>query len=148
MAEEKAPQPGAAHPAPHRDRVGLTALSFGIVAAPLAWSVQQLFSTALAGYACYPHADPRSVPLWSGLPAVLLAITAAAFALALSGGGVAWNAWRRTRSERPGSAHQLMETGDGRTRFMAMCGMLTSTLFVIALAFGATALYVAPLCGR
>jgi hypothetical protein len=128
--------------------VGLSALWFGIAAAPFAWTLQQIISSTLAGYACYPHADPRTSPVWSGLPPVLLAVSAVAFAIALSGGGVAWNAWRQTRSERPGSAHHLMETGDGRTRFMAMCGMLTSSVFVIALAFGTTALYLVPLCGR
>ncbi len=148
MAEDNVPQLRMTHPAPHRDRVGLSALWFGIAAAPLAWTVQQLFSSTLAGYACYPHADPRTSPVWNGLSPVLLAITAAAFVIALSGGGVAWTSWRQTRWERPGSGHHLMETGDGRTRFMAMCGMLTSTVFVIALAFGTTVLYVVPLCGR
>jgi len=148
MAEDNVPQPGTAHPAPHRDRVGLNALWFGIAAAPVAWTLQLMFSSSLAGYACYPHADPRTFPLWDGLSPVLLAISAGAFIIAVSGGGVAWNSWRQTRSERPGSAHHLMETGDGRTRFMAMCGLLTSTVFVIALAFGAVALSVVPLCGR
>ena len=148
MAEDHLPQLGVTHPAPHRDRVGVGALWFGIAAAPLAWTVQQILSSTLAGYACYPHADPRTSPLWNGLSPLLLAICAAAFAIALSGSGVAWNSWRQTHAERPGSVHHLMETGDGRTRFMAMCGMVTSTLFLIALAFGATALFVVHLCGR
>ena len=148
MPEDNFSQLRMAHPAPQGDRVGPGALWFGIAAAPFAWTVQQIFSSTLAGYACYPHADPRISPVWNGLSPVLFTVSAAAFAIALSGGAVAWNAWRQTRSERLGSAHHLMETGDGRTRFMAMCGMLTSTVFVIALAFGTTALYVVPLCGR
>ena len=148
MAEYNLPQLSMTHPAQQRDRVGLSAQWFGIAAAPFAWTLQQIFSSALAGYACYPHADPRISPVWNGLLPVLFTISAAAFAIAFSGGAVAWSAWRQTRSERPGSAHHLMETGDGRTRFMAMCGMLTSTVFVIALAFGAAALSVVPLCGR
>jgi hypothetical protein len=126
----------------------MNALWFGLAAAPLGWTLQMWMSASLAGYACYPHADPVGKPLWTWLPAVLPAISAAAFAIALSGGAVAWNTWQHTRSERPGSAHQLMETGDGRTRFIAMFGLLTSTVFVIAVAFGATALWLVPLWGR
>jgi hypothetical protein len=148
MAENSIPQTGTGHPAPHRDRVALRALWFGIAAAPLAWTLQLTLSSSFAGYVCYPEAAPRAFPLWSGISLLLRVISAAAFVIALAGALVSWNSWRQTRAERPGSVHHLMETGDGRTRFMALCGLLISAVFLIALAFGTTALGVVPLCGR
>jgi membrane protein implicated in regulation of membrane protease activity len=136
------------HPAPQRDRVGLTALLFGIAAPPIAWSAQLLLSVALSGYACYPRNRFLAAPLWGGLWSILLAISVAGIVLAIIAGLVAWRSWRRTRDERPGSAHHLLDRGDGRTRFMAMCGILASTLFLVALVFGIAALYLVPLCGR
>jgi hypothetical protein len=135
------------HPAPHRNRVGLVALLFGIAAAPLAWSTQVLFSSSLAGYVCYPHAAPLSTPLWSGWQPVLFTMAGVAIGVAIVGGLISSRNWRRTFQERPGSAHQLLELGEGRTRFMAMCGMLISALFVYALLFALTALWLVPPCG-
>jgi hypothetical protein len=79
-------------------------------------------------------------PSWADLWSILLAISVAGIVLAIVGGLVAWRSWRRTREERPGSAHHLLDRGDGRTRFMAMCGILTSVLFLVALVFGTAAL--------
>jgi hypothetical protein len=144
MTTQALPPINVSHPAPHRGRVGLAALLFGIAAAPAAWNAQLLFSVALSGHACYPRNKLLAAPLWSGLWSILLAISV----LAIVGGLVAWRSWRRTRKERPGSAHHLLESGDGRTRFMAMCGILTSVLFLVALVFGTAALFLVPLCGE
>jgi hypothetical protein len=136
------------HPAPHRARVGLAALLFGIAAAPAAWDAQLMLSVALSGHACYPRERLLAAPLWSGLWSILLAISVGGIGIALAGGVVALRSWRRTRAERPGSGHHLLESGDGRTRFMAMCGLLTSAVFLLALIFGTAALFVVPLCGQ
>lgn len=136
------------HPAPHRGRVGLAALLFGIAAAPVGWNVQLLLSVALSGRACYPNDKPLGVPLYGDLSPILLAISVFGIILALAGGWVAWRSWRQTRNERAGSVHHLLDGGDGRTRFMAMCGLITSTLFLVALIFGAAAFYMVPLCGH
>ena len=113
------------HPAPHRDRVALSALLFGLAAAPLAWQVQILVGSSAAT---------------SARKSTLLALFAICLAAALAGGLVALRSWRLTFQEVPGSAHQLLDRGEGRTRFMAMCGMLVSLLFFYALLFGLTAL--------
>jgi hypothetical protein len=117
------------HPAPHRDRVALSALLFGLAAAPLAWQVQILVGSAAA-----PSAHKST----------LLALFALCLAAALTGGLVALRSWRLTFQELPGSAHDLVDGGEGRTRFMAMCGMLVSLLFFYALLFGLTALCLVP----
>lgn len=148
MTIQALPPINVSHPAQHRGRIGLAALLFGIAAAPVAWDTQLLFSVALSGHACYPRNKLLAAPLWSGLWSILLAISLAGIVLAIVGGLVAWRSWRHTREESPGSAHHLLESGDGRTRFMAMCGMLTSALFLVALVFGTAALFLVPLCGE
>ncbi len=135
------------HPAPHRHRVGIGALWFGLTAAPLAWSIQQLASTALVGRDCYPHESPLAYPLWHGVWTVLLGISVASIALAIAGGAVSWRSWRHTRHEQPDSAHHLLDRGEGRTRFMGMSGMIASALFLLGLVFGTAALFMVPLCG-
>jgi len=135
------------HPAPHRSRVGLAALLFGICAAPLAWNAQILFNAALSGFVCYPHDAPLAAPLLPGSRSLMLAVSVAGIAIAIVAGLISWRSWRRTNEERPGSFHHLLELGEGRTRFMAMVGMLTSALFLIALAFGVSVLLLVPPCG-
>lgn len=146
MAHQEMPQVSLEHPAPHRYRVGLTALFFGLSAAAFAWNVQLLVSTALVGHACYPGDTPRVAPLWSGLWWWLLAIGVAGIVLAIAGGLMSWRNWRRTRNEKSGSAHRLLTVGEGRTRFLAMFGILASCLFMIGLLFSTAAVLVVPLC--
>src|SRR5665213_997798 len=147
MTEQTLPPLDIGHPAPQRKHVGLAALLFGIAAAPAAWNAQLLLSVALSGHACYPRDALLSVPLWSGLWSILLAISLVGIMVAVAGVLVAWRSWRHTFDEREGSAHQLLDLGEGRTRFMAMCGILSSALFLVALVFATAALYLVPLCG-
>ena len=135
------------HPAPHRDRVRLAALLFGLAAAPVAWSAQILFGSALSGFVCYPHAAPLAVPLWHGSRSIILAVDLVGIVISIMAGLISWRNWRRTSLERPGSFHHLLDLGEGRTRFMATAGMLTSALFLIALAFGLAVVYLVPQCG-
>jgi len=44
--------------------------------------------------------------------------------------------------------HHLLENGDGRTRFMAMCGMLISARSLVALLFGSRVVFMVQPCGR
>ncbi len=134
------------HPAPHRHRVIRWAVWFGLLGAPLAWSLQELVNVSLAGYACYPHDTPLATPLWTNLNAVSLWVEAAAFVLCIAALVVAIVSWQRTRHEKPGDAHQLLGSGDGRTRFMAMAGIMTSALFLIATVLAALNLVGVPPC--
>lgn len=106
-----------------------------------------LSSSALASYDCYPHEVPLTVPMWHALWPILLAISIACIATAIAGLVTAWRSWQETRQEHPGSSHGLLTRGEGRTRFMAMSGTLTSLLFLIALFFSTAALLTVPLCG-
>jgi hypothetical protein len=142
MSEPRLPFTNLAHPAPHRHRVGLLALCFGIVGAPLAWNIELLVGTALTGHQCFPRYMPRALPMWTGTWGFLLGMSIAAFVLAIAAALVAWRSWQRTSDETPGSAH----SGEGRTRFMAMSGLICSGLFLLALLFTLAAILLVPVC--
>lgn len=140
------PQVSIEHPSPHRNRVGLTALFFGLCAAAFAWDAQLLVSSALVGHACYPGDMLLRLPLWSGLWWWLLGIGLGGIALAIAGGLMSWRNWHRTKEEKEGSADDLLAVGEGRTRFLAMFGILCSFLFGVGLIFATAAVLVVPLC--
>jgi hypothetical protein len=146
MPSDKQVIPTDPHPSPQRGKVSLGALWFGIWGAPLAWISLELLSYILTTAICNTdshialraHADKVShylVPI--SLIACLIALLAAVTAV---------HNWRKTRHEKSGSAHQLLEVGEGRTRFLAMFGLLTSSGFIIALFFSSAMLFLIPLC--
>ena len=147
MNADSGPFPGQAHPSPARAQASLASSWFALLAAPHAWALQLLIGSAITGYACYPHDAPLAAPIWDGMRAVLYLVEAACVALCVAGGWVAWRNWRRTRHEKPGSGRRLVEGGDGRTRFMAMSGLMISALFLVAIVFSSVQLIVLGACG-
>lgn len=139
-----------AHPSPHRERVSNAALFFGLGAAPAAWSLQVILDYALASHACFPSAVPRLGGLqgWDGIWWVLLAINIVAILIAAAAALVSYRSLRATRGERPGGGSGLMEAGEGRSRFLAVWGMLTSLGFMLTIAFDTIAILGVPLCGQ
>lgn len=135
------------HPSPHRHRVHRWAVWFGLLGAPLAWSLQEFVNVSLAGHACYPHDVPLATPLWPHLSAISVLVEAVAVVIGIAAGLVAFANWRKSRHEKPGDAHQLLGNGDGRTRFIAMAGIMTSLLFLIGIALAALNLVGVPPCG-
>jgi hypothetical protein len=138
--------PPRTHPSPQRDLVGAGAIAFAIGAGPTAWFVQLGFNASFAAHACFPKDVPLATPLWGSLQLVMLSIDVLALAVCSFGFLMAWRSWQKTGTERPGSAHHLLESGDGRSRFMAMVGMMTSALFFAATAFATLNLAVVPPC--
>ena len=136
----------AAHPAPAEHRVALGALWFGLFGAPVVWSIQLMLNYGLVAYSCFPGSEPRTTPLFGGLRITVLVAGVVALAIALAAGITAWRSWRATRHEHPGSHEALLEVGEGRTRFMALAGMLVSGLFVLGVIMNAIPLFIMPLC--
>lgn len=128
--------PEEVHPSPHRDRVPAWATWVSLVAAPLAWFVQLLIDTWLGSNACYGLDGPRTQPLWSIAP-VMAVVDIAAIVIAIAGGLLALRNWRTSAHERPGHAHHLIASGDGRLRFMAMSAMISTAMIGAAMLYAA-----------
>jgi hypothetical protein len=135
--------PAAVHPAPAGRAVAPAALWFGLFGAPMVWSLQLLASYALVAHGCYPDAEPMTMPVIPGLRTLVLGTGVAALAVALLAGGSAWRSWRATK----GGHEALLEAGEGRTRFMALAGMLLSAVFVLGIVMNVVPLLLLRPCG-
>jgi hypothetical protein len=132
-----------------RDRRDIAALLFGLAAGPAGWIAQLLLDYGLASYACYPADRPflqTPPPGWSAEKPVLAVIAAVCLAFVLCGLWISVLSWRRTREERPQGAHHVIEVGEGRSCFLALCGILVSTGFAVAIVASAVSLLVVPSC--
>lgn len=117
-----------AHPAPHRGRVDTLEALFAVWGAPLAWLIQL---SAIYGFSSTPcfafgarlftHPGVQPWPLIIACATLLVGIASLLLSLVLL---------RRTRNETGGGKHHLFDTGQGRTRFMAMWGVAFSAAFV------------------
>jgi hypothetical protein len=136
------------HPAPQRERVTLLELAFGVAGGPVAWFLQFNAGYALASWPCFPGDHRMQVPLdgyaWSW--PIMVAVMIAGVIIALAALWVSWSNLAKTRAERPGGHGHLMETGTGRTRFLALWGVIFSSGFAIASLVTGVAFIVLPRC--
>ncbi len=128
-------------PAPHAEKVALGESFFALFGGPSAWLLQLCGGFALASQPCFLDGERRWLPrlgtqwTWS----VLLALMSIAVIVALCALLISWRAYRRTRFEQPGDHHQVMEVGAGRTRFLALWGIVLASGSVVATATTALA---------
>jgi hypothetical protein len=134
------------HPAPHRDMVPATALFLGLFAGPLVWGLQLIINFAVAAHACYPGDTPFIGTPRHSIWAITLFINLLAAALALAGSALSYRHWRATRNEHHGSAGHALEAGEGRTRFLALWGVMTGCGFLLAILFNTLAFFMVPQC--
>ncbi|MEO7999210.1 MAG: hypothetical protein ABI852_17290 [Gemmatimonadaceae bacterium] len=136
------------HPAPLRHRVSMFALWFGLTGGPAAWALQLLAAYALSAHTCYPRLVPLPVPEVgsTALDQWLLVIFIVAASVSFSSVITALQSWQLTFNESQGDTHVTLDVGDGRTRFMALGGLLISTLFLLAVLAQAVVVFVVPPC--
>lgn len=141
----------AEHPSPHRDKVNVWWLLAGLAAGPAAWILQLVIDYGLASHACFP----RETPYLGGLPAPgagepvwLVGVNLACLCLAVGGTLVSHRNWRRTRAEKHGGAAAVLDVGEGRTRFLATCGILAGAAFALAILFDTAEPLVVAACWR
>jgi hypothetical protein len=91
--------------------------------APASFALQIIVGYVVAARWCSAALQPQG---W------LLAIHATAVFGASIGMGLAWMIWRRTREEKPGGASRAADRGEGRTRFLALCAVCSSLIFLLA----------------
>ena len=136
------------HPARHRERVLCYESALGLIGGPLAWFLQLCAGYALASWPCFANDDRTLTPLagyaWTW-PAMVLAMLAGV-AIALTSFWISWRAFVRVRDESDGDHRHLMEVGAGRTRFLALWGMLLGGGFALATLVTAVAFLVLPRC--
>lgn len=122
------------HPAPARGRVPRWRLTFGLLGAPLAWSAQIGAASAVGGLACLTPAGASLGTAPTGTAAALIAINLVALAVAAAALAVSYGDLRRTHREEFERSGGVMEAGEGRTRFLCICGVWMSVLFLVATA--------------
>jgi len=127
MSDDRQRASTVAHPAPARARVSWLIVAFGLIVAPVAWLVQLNASVVLGSKQC--EGEP------AGWHLAIVAVGIAAAALALAALASAASAWSRTRAEGPGDHHVALTTGHGRTRFLALAGVIFSCMFLVAVIF-------------
>ena len=138
------------HPSPHRDRASIALLMLGLFGGPAAWTGQLLVSYGLTSYACFPGPTPRDAlpPGWAWIDPGLTILGALALVVALAATIMSWRIYARTRAEMQGRTNDLLDIGEGRSRFLAFCGVLTSGAFVTVILFETLSLYLVPPCTR
>jgi hypothetical protein len=118
---------------------GSAALWFGTLAGPAAWIAQVLVSAEVVELTCSPGAGgPRVFGI--GLEAIASAVTIVCLAVTAAAGVVSFRCWRRTRREDH-------STGQ-RARWMALAGMLTSSLSGIVIVQGLAPTLILAGCAR
>lgn len=92
--------------------------------APVAWSMLELTAYGLASHACFPGYEPRMTLSGSWLQPLLLGVGVLALVVGLAGLTASWRSLRCTADEHRGATGELLEVGEGRTRFLAIWGVL------------------------
>jgi len=120
------------HPAPLRDRVSPWLLSLALFAAPAAWFVQLNISVLLGMNRCSGFPEDAASSLVTG---GLVAVGLAALLIVLLALWAAARSWNLSRSEMGGGHHSALTSGHGRTRFLALAGLIANSMFLIAVGF-------------
>ncbi|WP_420605385.1 hypothetical protein [Novosphingopyxis sp.] len=134
------------HPSPHRHKVSAAWLLAGLAIPPAAWTAEMLVGFAISSNACPLTPGSNSQPGFSGEAALLILLQLACLICAIASGLMSRRHWRRVRGEKKDSEHSHLTIGEGRTRFLALAGMLTAGTFAIAILFNVLEPILIPLC--
>ena len=124
-------------------RLPQASLWYGLAAAPFAWALQGLIGVILSAEAC-----PAGVAGWEilrqpGVRVGLAAITLCLLAVAVTAGVTSFRNWHRLSGERLAHAE-----GTARETFMALGGVLISTVFSIGIVWASIPILILQICER
>ena len=136
----------ASFPAPDRGKVNFSTLMFGFCAAPIFWIIQLTLGYWASAEACYGGDQPTVTATPGTLHVALVVFDVVAIAAALAGGVVSLGAWRIAQKEKRGGMRHALHVGEGRSRFMALWGIIASVWFLGAIIFNTIGSLVVPLC--
>ena len=125
-------------------RLPQASLWYGFAAAPLAWALQGLVGVVLSAETC-----PAGVAGWQilrqpGVRVGLALITLCLLAVAISAGVTSFRNWQRLSGQRE-FAHA---EGTGREAFMALGGVLISTVFSLGIVWASIPILMLQICER
>ncbi|WP_372783493.1 hypothetical protein [Phenylobacterium sp.] len=103
-------------------------------------------NATLAQEACSPGTEPLATPAIANLHSIHVVVLVVSLLVSASAAMIALGAWRATRNEQAGGPHALLSIGEGRSRFMALAGLLTSAGFFIGTLFSIPAVLFVPAC--
>lgn len=140
--------PHDAHPPSQRGNAVAALLFLGLLAGPVVWGLQLVANYSIASHACYPGDKPHLGSLMSGhtVWTAVLIVNLVAVALAIAGAALSFQRWRESRAEAAGSATHAVEAGEGRSRFLALWGVMTGCGFLLAILFNTLAIFLVPQC--
>ncbi len=123
-------------------------LMIGTLAAPLAWFAQMFAGEVLTTRACAAMGagGPADPPGW--LTPVLIALSAACFAVGVTGVVVAWRTVIFTRARRRLALHGRARRIAELEWFLARVSVLSSAMFLFGLVSTDLAVWVLTPCGR
>ncbi|MDQ2802158.1 MAG: hypothetical protein M3Y41_05535 [Pseudomonadota bacterium] len=134
------------HPSPDRDKVPVPLLLAGLAIPPAAWTLEMLVGYGVSSNACPLTSHPVAQPGFSGEAALLIGLQLVCLLAAIASGLMSWRHWQRVRREKNDSEHSHLTLGEGRTRFVALAGMLTAGTFALAIVFNLMEPILIPLC--
>jgi hypothetical protein len=139
------PQDGLAvgHPSPARHRGDPLLLAMALGAPPAAWLTQLLLGFVPPSYFCW-FGVPAPPPGWPGTLATIANL--AAFVVAIAAFLVAKKIVRETRHDHSGGSQDLLDVGEGRTRFLAVWAAFSAVVFAVAIVANTLSLKLEPLC--
>jgi len=121
-------------PAPEAREPRFLWLLFGCSVAPLFWLGQMMLGYGLTAYVCYPGDHPVRLVSAGPLFAALMIADIVALAACAMGAFASWRAWG------------LLRAGQGRNRFLALWGLMSSLWFFAAILFNVFASIMVPVC--
>ncbi|MEZ5815491.1 MAG: hypothetical protein R3D44_00215 [Hyphomicrobiaceae bacterium] len=140
-----------AHPAPLRHAAPLVSLWIGLFGGFFAFAFQILLNFFIASYSCFSGRIPQGHSPQSWVWWTMVAVATLAFLATAMSMWAAYSSWGATHVEASRAPvrrrkDELLEIGEGRTRFMAMAGLVTSGILLATVFMNATALLIMPLC--
>ena len=129
-----------AHAVTSSETKGSLLLWYGVLAGPLAWTAQIVIAPDLAEILCYPGATAsgRGDVFGISVDTFLIGVNSLMTLIALSGLVASWLCWSRHRREDATPAR--------RAAWMALAGVLVSSLFLVAIVVGYIPLFMLEPC--